>query len=241
MKKNHRLQDYTQRNLPESAKARLGKGWINEIAYSADGSLLAIASSIGIWIYDADTGQELNLLTGHTSPVYSVAFSRDGRYLVSGSMDSTVRLWDAETGKHIKTLIGHTHGVYSVAFSTDDYHLASGGGDYTARLWNAETGKHIKTFTERSRKPGNQEPSRYVNSVSFSENGLFFASSDARRACLWNIETGKYIKTLTEYSYSNNTISFSESSCFVVNGSNDGTVRVWDVETGTLPENIHKT
>ena len=79
-------QDYTRWGLPEGAKARLGKGQISgNIAYSPDGTLLAVASGIGIWLYDAETYQvensrngEVALLTGHTDLVRSVAFSPDG-------------------------------------------------------------------------------------------------------------------------------------------------------------------
>ncbi len=110
-------QDYTQLDLPEGAKARLGKGRISEVAYSPDGTRLAVASSIGIWIYDAQTGEELDLLTRHTGSVYSVAFSPDGTMLASGSGDETIRLWGANTGRHLPTLTGHTGSVSSVAFN----------------------------------------------------------------------------------------------------------------------------
>ena len=91
---NSVAQDNTKFNLPEGATARLGKGWISEIAYSPDGTLLAVAGSIGIWLYDTATHQEVALLTGHTSKVSSIAFSPDGRTLASGSGDGTVLLWD---------------------------------------------------------------------------------------------------------------------------------------------------
>ncbi len=96
---NSFAQDYTKLSLPDGAKVRLGKGRIYEIMYSPDGTKLAVASSIGIWIYDAQTGEELNLLTGHTSPVSSVSFSPDdNNTIASGSSDETIRLWDAKTG-----------------------------------------------------------------------------------------------------------------------------------------------
>ena len=68
-------QDYTRWGLPEGAKVRLGKGRISgNIVYSPDGTRLAVASSIGIWLYDTGTYQEVALLTGHTDSVSSVAF-----------------------------------------------------------------------------------------------------------------------------------------------------------------------
>ena len=62
---NTSAQDYTRLGLPEGAKARLGKGLIMDVQYSPDGSRLAVASSIGVWLYDAQTGEELDRLPGH--------------------------------------------------------------------------------------------------------------------------------------------------------------------------------
>ena len=114
-------QDYTQLSLPEGAKARLGKGWISgNIAYSPDGTRLAVASSIGIWIYDAQTGEELDLLTGPTSGVSSVSFSSGWRhnriggwkpYLGDwGPHHPFMGCWDWKNHPHlIKTTYGSGH------------------------------------------------------------------------------------------------------------------------------------
>ena len=137
-------QNYTERYLPEGAIARFGKGNIDDFAYSLDGTQIAVASTIGIWIHDAHSGKELNLLTGHKSEVLSLTFSPDGKMLASGSRDRTIKLWDVGTGHPKKTLTGHTAGVYSVAFSPDGQTLAS-GGDELIRFWDVNTGQILRT------------------------------------------------------------------------------------------------
>ena len=89
-------QDQTQSYFAEGAKMRLGKGRINDIKFSPTGSRFAVATSIGIWMYDAYTGEELALmavLPGEGREVTTVAFSPDGRSLASGEEGGAGRLW----------------------------------------------------------------------------------------------------------------------------------------------------
>jgi hypothetical protein len=117
---------------------RLGRGYINHIQYSPDGRTLAVASSIGIWLYDAQNFERAPRLIGENTSASSVAWSPDGRFLASGGI--TVRIWEAATGQLAQTLAGHTGWVRSVAWSPDGRFLASGSQDNTVRVWDAADG-----------------------------------------------------------------------------------------------------
>ena len=178
--------DYWTWNLPDGAIARLGKGWILDIAYSADGTRLAVGSSVGVWVYNVFTGAELDFLTGHTSEVRSVAFNPDGSTLASGSWDHTIRLWNADTGQHLNTLTEHQSAVNSIEFNPDGSTLASGSWDGTIHLWNADTGQHLKELDS----PGITR----INSLAFSLDGSTLASGTGRVVQLWDANTGQYLK-----------------------------------------------
>ncbi len=89
-------------------------------------------------VWDAVKGSETLTLKGHTSGVNSVAFSPDGKRIVSDSGDNTVKVWDADTGSETLTLKGHTGGVRSVAFSPDGKRIVSASLDHTVKVWDAD-------------------------------------------------------------------------------------------------------
>jgi len=89
---------------------------------------------------DGITGIQTAILSGHTGYVRSLAFFPNGRSLVSGSNDRTVKLWDVQTGGTVRTFCGHTNHVNSVSISEDCTMIASGSNDMTIRLWNIQTG-----------------------------------------------------------------------------------------------------
>ena len=185
--------DSTRFALPEGATGRIGKGTINAIKLSPDKTLLAVAGSAGVWLYDANTGAELALLNGHTAPVSSIAFSPYGDILVSGSYDGKICLWNPQTHQLLRTLKDGGR-VASVTFSPDGRTLANASGE-TIRLWDVQTGDSKASF-------GNHTSS--LSSVIFSPDGRTLASEDTDgNVALWDAQTGVHKAAIdTERGYS---------------------------------------
>ena len=215
-------QDYQTWGLPDGAKARLGKGWISDIAYSPDGTRLAVASSIGIWIYDTETFTEVALLTGHTGYVNAVAYSPDPdrKILISGGADNTVRVWNTDTGEllHTMDLKGRDgSSVKDVAFSPDGK-MFGGVTESLLFLWDAHTLHPPSNFPVRSVSG---------NCLAFSSDSKWIAVgfSDIE---IWDVSTGERVERIrTGYV---NSIAFSSDGITLASGYNGG-VALWGART----------
>ncbi len=220
---NNLQQDSTKWKLPDGAKARLGKGHIFDMAYSPDGKLLAAGGTIGIWLYDANTGKELNLFVEHMESSTTVAFSPDSQLLASDGSDSTILLWNPYTGEHKATLKGHQDSVNSVVFSPDGKTLASGSDDETIRLWHVESGALLRTFAGHGGG---------VSEVIYSPDGKVLISYGRDEMLhLWNSHTGEFLRTLTEHKGYSSGIVFSFDGKYFASGGEDGTIRLWELHT----------
>ena len=212
-----------QWNLPESAIARLGKGTVNGLAYSPDGTRLVVAGSIGMWVYDAQTRDAVALFTGHTDIVSSATYAPDGGMLASGSWDNTVRLWDAQTGRLKKTLLGHSDRVVSVAYSPDGGTLASGGWDNTVRLWDARTGLPKVSLVH----------SHWVHTLVYSPDGSKIATGAQDGSVrLWNVATGETLVTIPAHAEAVTSIAYAPNGGAIASGAQDGAIHLWDAATG---------
>ena len=240
--------DYTQRNLPERAKARLSKGRINGINFSPDGTQIAVASATGVWIYDVRTGAELALLTDHTSRTGEVVFSPDGRTLATG-LNSKILLWNTATGKLLKTFEIEDGVVKALRIIDDGKTLRCDYYDGSVRLWDITTGvkKDFRPTPPRGlrgipRRIGEYEVKAadlYLNNV--DNKGVFAIGDVYGNIWLADAMTGRHLKTLQGHKERISKLIFSPDGTLLVSADYDNVPpRLWDVTTGKLLKMLTK-
>ena len=231
---NTHPQDYTQLELPEGTIARIGKGSVGDILYSPDGTCLAVSGSIGTWLYDTATFQEICLLEDSTP----IAFSPDATTIATARGYSpedcaAVRLWDVKTGEHQLTFPLYVEGtddedtedeaVRSIAFSPDATTIVTAEDYITVRLWDAKTGEYQQTLTGHTGT---------IASIAFSPDGNAISGvSDTGGLHLWDPKTGEHQQTLTGHTGTIASITFSPDGNTIAIGVFDD-VELWDAKTG---------
>lgn len=139
-------QDNTKVGLPDGAIARLGKGGINLMRFSPDGTRLVVGTDVAVWVYDVSDGKETALFTGHGGQVNALAFSPDGKILASGGFNNPIiQLWDLETGRKLSTLrsVREHDAVTALAFSEDNTMLMSLNAFGSIIHWDIDTSKRL--------------------------------------------------------------------------------------------------
>ena len=208
---------------PEEPAARLGKGSINQIAYSPDGKVLVIAGQLGMWLYNANNLDEIGLLEKYAR---AIAFSPDGELLASAQLDSGVFLWNIQRKKQVGSLQPEFGAIptMSIAFSPDGKLLASGNWDKTVRLWDVDKEKQVAVL---------QGHTDWVSSVAFNPDGKLVASgSNDKTVRLWDVQKQEQAGVLEGHTKELLSVTFSPDGKLLASGSYwpDSAIRLWDVQ-----------
>ena len=238
-------QDATQFSLPDGAIARLGKGTLGKIQFTPDGSRLAVSSSIGIWFYDPETGQELDLLAYTNGvPPFAFAYAPDGNTIASaGTNDlivitgrrelrlpsisgNIVQIWDTTTGEKRNTVSTQTQKVAAIIYAPDGNTLATARKrDNTVYFWDTATGKSKGTLERVG--------SGSVQSFVYAPDGNTLATAGGwtdTLVQLWDAQTGTHKTTLTGHTKRVNSVAYSPDGQTIATRSTDGTVLLWKIK-----------
>ncbi|MBK5260048.1 MAG: WD40 repeat domain-containing protein [Thermoanaerobaculia bacterium] len=201
------------------------EGVLREVAFSPDSQTLATSGAVDrtVKLWRIADGKLQRTLT-HPEGVASIAFSRDGQWLVSGSYDHAVRIWRLRDGALVRTLKGHGGTVWSVAISPDGQRIASGGEDKTVRMWRASDGGALHVMTGHTLN---------VWAVGFSPDGLHVGSSSFDKTVkIWRTGTGALVRTLSGHEEAVVSMAFSPKGDLIASSGDDSTVRLWRVKDG---------
>lgn len=210
------------RTLTEKQCIIVADGLFDVFGISRMGDRFAAADPIRI--FDSSSGNELARLRGHG--VQCLAFSPDGRLLVTGSTDRSIRIWDIATTECIKSIPAHARWVWGVAWSSNGEFVASGAEDATVRLWNPTTGEQIACLIGHE---------GWVKSVDFSADGKLVASGGGDGTVrIWDLSSATDGPGLQGHAHEDFGFSLSRDGRRAVTWAfhGDGVILLWDVGSG---------
>ncbi len=198
-----------------------------DLAFSPDGTKLAIASPTDILVADTTTSQQIVSLPMNNAVVTGLAFSPDGMKLAASSEDRTIHLWNAASWEPLASFSGHEGIVFSIAFSHNGKLLASASQDGTIRLWSVGTGNELGAPLTGHREQ--------VFSVAFSPDDKMLASGGQDGSImLWNIDAEGTINQQLADTSGGHSVLFSPNGKTIFTGTDGGQVLLLDSSTGEL-------
>ncbi|OBQ32840.1 MAG: hypothetical protein AN485_20395, partial [Anabaena sp. MDT14b] len=192
----------------------------NLLAQIATDKNIGLYSLMGSLIPPGGSGL-IRTLKGHSSSVYAIAVTPDGKTVISGSADDTIKIWDLGTGTEKFTLEGHSNSVNAIAVTPDGKTVISGSRDNTIKIWDLGTGQEKFTLEGHS---------DWVNAIAVTPDGKTVISGSYDKTIkIWDVETGTEKFTLEGHSSSVKAIALTSDGKTVISGSSDNTIKIWDI------------
>ena len=222
--------------MPMSTGVIDGAGECLGVAFSADSGAIftcgkdakarLIAGPTPDGMGAGNTATRLRSFDGHTGSVTDLAVPADGKFLITGGDDKTVRVWETTSGKQIRSFQGHMTKVIAVAVRGDARQIASASDDGAIRLWDLSTSDDHRALTEAT------EP---LWAVAVSPDGKHAAAAGADKLIrIYETETGKLEATLPGSNSAITTLAFFPDNNRLASGGGDRFVRIWDIAAKKL-------
>jgi WD40 repeat protein len=199
---------------------------IAAMAFNSDGSRIVSAGASEIAVWDLASGTAVRRFGGHAGGFTAIAVIADGRRVVTGSYDQTLRVWDVDRDDAGLTLDRHSLGVRAIKLTHDGRHAVSASYDTTLKVWDVERAQCLRTLVGHTSA---------VDSVALTADGSRAVSGGSDGTVrIWDVEHGVLLYTLEGHTQSVNNVEVSPDGRIAVSTSFDRTVRVWDIERGAM-------
>ena len=252
-----------RRTLPEGSIARLGHGFLSDIALSPDGEYFVVGTSIGLWWYERATMSPVDLWDTKQGAISTVSFSPNGKWIATAGYDGSVKVWDVSRRTCITRIERQEENnqllrqdrISRIVFSPDNQQLAvSGMNDYIIDIWHLVNGEPLAKINADFQVEL-QEYCELIRPIAFSPDGQRIAcltphipmtgsEPEAESISVWDVSSGERVASLTKYPPGLRWESFCFSPCgehLVASGNVDDPLQVWQTTNWkkimTYPDN----
>ena len=210
--------------------------YVTSIAFSPDGKLLASGNdSSGVCLWDSFAGEQLYALKGQADQIDAVIFSADGQRVVAAGFDEAIRIWDTRTGELSRTIVsprsvpnqllrGDRSNITALALNPAGA-VAAAGLNGEIKVWNLESGNVVQEFAD-------------IAGICFSHDGRLMGISKDDSIQIVEMASGRLLSSLTDQGEKlwarTKTMAFSPDGRFFASTGTDGTIRIWETESGEV-------